>query len=99
MYSLAYVQDSLYNTLQSTERDMKLEIITSAVLQTTNCPLYWVWCYSTFIDTPSSSCLPESPVSVTCATLEGSHPFLCPSYMYGIMHHDVLGINTNALGW
>ena len=45
---------------------------------------------SAYIDTPSSACLPESPVSVTYRiTPEDSRPFLCPSCMCGIMYHDL----------
>ena len=51
---------------------------------------------SAFIDTPSSPCLSESPVSVTYhVTMVGSCPFLCPSCMRGIMYHNLFGLRNN----
>ena len=50
---------------------------------------------SAFIDTPSSACLPESPVYVT-SHWKSVTPFLCPY----IWHHDFKdfqGKNTIAL--
>ena len=51
---------------------------------------------SAFIDTPSSACLPESPVSVTYhVTMVGSCPFLCPSCMCRIVYHNISGLRNN----
>ena len=50
---------------QSTERDMKLEIITSAVLEQLTIMCTECGITSDIIDRPSFACFPESPTSVT----------------------------------